>query len=83
MGWILLAEGGSESEFRKHNSERSGCIATGIFFNIFVFWKTQIVEEACCSETSVIFYKTIQCNIPQDRHLHICRRITLRSLAFT
>jgi hypothetical protein len=38
-----------------------------------------LMEAASTFETSVYFYQTTQCNIPEDNHLHIRRRESLKS----
>jgi hypothetical protein len=38
-----------------------------------------MTEAASTSETSINFYRTAQCNIPEDRHLHIRRSENLKS----
>jgi hypothetical protein len=37
------------------------------------------MEAASTSETSISFYQTTRRNIPEDSHLHTCRRENLKS----
>jgi hypothetical protein len=38
----------------------------------------RMIEAAISSETSVNLYQTTRCNIPEDSHLHTCRRENLK-----
>jgi hypothetical protein len=43
------------------------------------WWITLIMEAVSSSETSFNIYQTARCYVPEDNHLHTCRRENLKS----